>query len=70
MYRALIFEVRGCLLRAFGGALLAGVLPSRFCIAGFAARAPCWKLPSLGRVVDLVTSDFGRVVGTDSVDAV
>ena len=38
-------------------ALLAGILPLRFCTAGFATGAPSQKLPSLGHVVDFVTPD-------------
>ena len=44
-----------------GRALLAGTLPLRYCAARFACRTPTWRLPVLGRVVDLVTAGFGAV---------
>ena len=40
-----------------GRALLAGTLPLRFCAARFACRAPTWRLPVPGCVVELVQSD-------------
>ena len=40
-----------------GVAFLAGILPLRFCNAGFAARTPSWKLPSPGHVVDMLAAD-------------
>ena len=36
-------------------ALLAGVLPLRYCSARLACRFPNWKLPDKGHVCELVT---------------
>ena len=53
-------------------ALLAGVLPLRYCSARFACRFPDWKLPDKGHVCDLVTDGVvgGRVLGSDGVRCV
>ena len=41
-----------------GVALLAGILPLRYCAAGFATKGPSWKLPSRGHVAKLITPEF------------
>ena len=51
-------------------ALLAGVLPLRYCSARCACKLPTWRLPDRGRVRELVPEgvDGARVVGSDGVD--
>ena len=48
-------------------ALLAGVLPLRYCSARLACRFPNWKLPDKGHVCELVTDRVvdDRVLGSD-----
>ena len=48
-------------------ALLAGILPLRYCGARFANRTPTWRLPVSGHVPDLVTAVVG-VAGEAVVD--
>ena len=50
-------------------ALLAGVLPLRYCSARLACRFPKWKLPDKGHVCELVTDSVvdDRVLGGDVV---
>ena len=44
-----------------GCALLAGILPLRYCAARFACGTPTWRLPVPGCVVDLVTASVGAM---------
>ena len=39
--------------------LLAGVLPLRYCSAGYACRVSTWGLPSPGQVVALILHSSG-----------
>ena len=50
-------------------ALLAGVLPLRYCSARFACKLPTWRLPDRGRVCELVTEGVvvARVLGDDGI---
>ena len=50
-------------------ALLAGVLPLRYCSAKLACKFPTWKLLDRGHVCELVTEGVsdGRVLGGDGV---
>ena len=50
-------------------ALLAGVLPFRYCSARFACKFPTWRLPDRGHVCELVTDGVvgARVLGGDRV---
>ena len=53
-------------------ALLAGVLPPRYCSARLACKFPTWRLPDRGHVCELVTDCVvgGRVLGGDGVSRV
>ena len=50
-------------------ALLAGVLPLRYCSARFACKLPTWRLPDRGHVCELVTDGVvgARVLGGDGI---
>ena len=50
-------------------ALLAGVLPLRYCSARFACTFPTWRLPDKGHVCELVTDGVlgARVLGGDGI---
>ena len=50
-------------------ALLAGVLPLRYCSARFACKLPTWRLPDRGHVCELVTEGVvgARVLGDDGI---
>ena len=53
-------------------ALLAGVLPLRYCSARFACKLPTWRLPDRGHVCELVTDGVvgDRVLGGDGICSV
>ena len=50
-------------------AVLAGVLPLRYCSARFACKLPTWRLPDRGRVCELVPESVvgARVLGDDGI---
>ena len=50
-------------------ALVAGVLPLRYCSARFACKLPTWRLPHRGHVCELVTEGVigARVLGDDGI---
>ena len=50
-------------------ALLAGVLPLRYCSARFACKFPTWRLPDRGHVCELVADGVvgDRVFGGDGI---
>ena len=53
-------------------ALLAGVLPLRYCSARFAWKLPTWRLPDRGRVRDLVADcvDDAQFLGCDRLGGI
>ena len=61
----ILFGYRG----GSAAALLAGVLPLRYCSARLACRFPNWKLPDKGHVCEFVTDSVvdDRVLGCDGV---
>ena len=56
-------------MRGSAAALLAGILPLRYCSARFACTFPTWRLPDLGHVCELVTDNVvgDRVLEGDGI---